>query len=159
MRRPLTVKCPWVTSDARLRTAGREAQSEDDVVQPGFQNLKQVQTGQAAAPKGGLVVATELALENAIDAARLLLGAQLAGEVRFAGAAGSAAAAGRLAVLPGGEAALLERALGREAALTLQVELLAFTSAQFANWTECLCHIFTSSFNYTRRFLGGRQPL
>jgi hypothetical protein len=70
-------------------------------------------------------IAAELALENAVYPAGTLFGAQLAGIVRFTLAAALIA----LAMLARGKAAFFERALGGEAALTLQEKFFTFTPA------------------------------
>ncbi len=77
----------------------------------------------AAAAQGCLIVAVELPLEDAVDAASLLLGAQLACEVGLtrATATTTATTASGLAMLTRGIRAPLHRALGGEAALALQV--------------------------------------
>jgi hypothetical protein len=75
--------------------------------------------------EGNLIVAAELAFQNAIHPAGALLGAQLARKVRFAAGAAAAAAAtttpaGRTAMLAGSEIPLLDRALRRITALAFQ---------------------------------------
>src|SRR5689334_12200644 len=63
-------------------------------------------------------------------------------------------------MLTGREAASVNCAFRSEAALAFQIKLFAFTPAEFTNRTKILRHILLSSTsNYTRRFLGGRQPL
>src|SRR6185312_3609872 len=100
----------------RLRARRRQSESVDDVVEPPLEELQQGHAGNAARALGGLEVAAELILEHPVDALHLLLLAQLqavAGELRLP----------RLAVLPGREIALLDRALLRIAALPLEEQL------------------------------------
>src|SRR5262249_23550875 len=107
---------------ARLRPRRREAEAVDDVVEPPLEELQQRDAGDAARAFGGLEVPAELILEDAVDALHLLLLAQLkavAGELRFP----------RLAVLPGREIALLDRALLGVAALALEEELHRLAAA------------------------------
>src|SRR5205823_6397381 len=98
--------------------------------------------------RGLVVVEPELPLEEPVDAAHLLLLAQAESVLRKLEAP--------LAVLTGRIRTPRDRALLREAALTLQVELAAFATAELADRTEVPCH---SLFSQTRRRLGGRQPL
>src|SRR3989442_2567552 len=167
-----------------LRARGREPAPVDDVVEPPLEQLQQRLAGDAARPLRLLEVETELVLEDAVNALDLLLLAQLdavAGQLRFA----------RLAVLPGREVALLDRALLRVAALTLEEQLHPLAAAQPAYRSDISRHLspfaicdsrfvisLTSSRTsnhkspnphtriksritnrYTRRRLGGRQPL
>src|SRR5690242_8954105 len=105
------------------------------------------------------IIAAELTFQNAINATGTLLGAQLAQIIGFAPGAVATAAA-RTAMLTGGETASVNCAFRGEAALAFQIKLFAFTPAEFTNRTKILRHILLSSTsNYTRRFLGGRQPL
>src|SRR5690606_7831624 len=60
-----------------LTTGPRKTSAVHDVVQPRFQELKQVVTGLSGAPRSFLVVAPELALEDAVGVAGLLLLLQL----------------------------------------------------------------------------------
>jgi hypothetical protein len=97
--------------------------------------------GDAARPVGHFEVAAELVLEYAVDALDLLLLTQLqpvAYELRLA----------QLAVLPGRQVALFDRALFRVAALSLQEKLHAFTPAKPANRSDVTCHslVFLCSF-------------
>jgi hypothetical protein len=73
-------------------------------------------------------VAAELALHHAVDAARLLLLAQLHAVVRRLAPEGLL-----LAMHPRREGAALHRALGAEAALPFEEQLHAFAPAQLAN--------------------------
>ena len=117
----------------RLRPRRRQAEAVDDVVEPALEQLQQRLARDAARPVGHLEVAPELVLENAVDALDLLLLAQLqavAHELRLA----------QLAVLPGRKVALLDRALLRVAALSLEEELHAFAPAQPADRSDVTCH-------------------
>ena len=117
----------------RLRPRRRQPEPVDDVVEPPLEQLQQRLAGDAARPLGRLEVAAELILEHAVDALDLLLLAQLqavAGELRLA----------RLAVLSGREVALLDRALLRVAALSLQEELHRLAAAQAADRTNVTSH-------------------
>ena len=98
-------------------------------------------------------------------------------------AVGGDLATARETVLPGGEVALVDGALGALAALALQEELLAFAAAKPADRIDISCHVWVSSprsrgggfssrrwlvsfglypgapADQTRRFFGARQPL
>src|SRR4029079_2915159 len=90
--------------------------------------------GDAAGPVRHLEVAAELVLEHPVDALDLLLLAQLqpvADHLRLA----------QLAVLAGGQVALLDRALLGIAALSLEKELHAFAPAEPTNRTGITCHL------------------
>src|SRR5690606_29318893 len=69
---------------ARLGASGTEAHAVNDVVQTALEQLQQVLAGSALATGSFLVVAAELALENAIDATDFLLFAQLGAVVGLA---------------------------------------------------------------------------
>jgi nucleotidyltransferase/DNA polymerase involved in DNA repair len=71
-------------------------------------------------------IAAELALEDAINAARLLLGPQLASVIRFAIAAATGA---RLTMGAGDVTPLLKAAFWAEASLPLQKQFFTFTPA------------------------------
>ena len=107
-----------------LGTRGREAQAVDDVVQPRLEQAKEVLAADARAAGGLLVVVPELALEQAVVAARLLLLAQLEQVLRLLDAAA--------AVLTRRIRAALDRALLGQAALPLQEELHALAAAELA---------------------------
>src|SRR6266567_2520285 len=62
---------------ARLRARRREAEAVHDVVEPGLEHAQQLLAGDAGAARRLLVVRTELLLEQAVVAARLLLLAKL----------------------------------------------------------------------------------
>src|SRR5688572_1062920 len=145
---------------ARLGARGRQAQTVGDVVEPALQQLQQRLAGDPAGPLGLLEVAAELVLEDAVDTLDLLLLAKLhavAGQLLLP----------RLAMLPGSEVALLDRAFLGIAALSLQEELHAFAAAQAADTSDITSHSITlESTNsptdapaQTRRRFVGRQPL
>src|SRR5262245_13744957 len=128
---------------ARLRPRRREAQAIGDVVQPPLEQLQQRLAGDAAGPLRLLEVAAELVLEDAIDALDLLLLAKLhtvSGQLGLAG----------LAVLTGGEVALLDRALLRVAALALEEQFHPLAAAEAADRSDITSHSvnpFQSSIN------------
>ena len=62
---------------ARLATRAGEPETVDDVVEPALELLKQDRTGDALGALGAFEVVAELGLEDAVDAARLLLGSEL----------------------------------------------------------------------------------
>src|SRR5581483_10140186 len=111
---------------ARLLARGAEAEAVDDVVEPQLEVAEQVEARDAALADRGVEVVAELLLEEAVGAARLLLGAQLQAVVGRLPAA-------RLAVDAGRHRAALDGALGRVAALALQIELRALTPAEPAD--------------------------
>ena len=100
-------------------------------------DLKQVQTGEAAARDRCIVVAAELAFQHTIDAAGLLLGAQLSGKVGDAPRthAFTAAASCGAAMLAGSEAALVKRAFWCKTALAFEEKLFSLAAAKFTNRT------------------------
>src|SRR5215469_4890783 len=129
--------------------ARREPGAEHDVVQAALQDLEQRLAGTARLARGLGVVARELLLEHAVDAAGLLLLADLQ-QV--------------LAVLLPDPAVLtrrvrtdLDRALRRVALRALEEELDLLTAAQLAVRPGVTSHRSVSP--QTRRRLGGRQPL
>ena len=109
----------------RLGAAHREAQTVNDVVQTALEDGEQVLTGLALTALGHLKVAAELALEHAVEALGLLLLAKLLAVLGVLAAA--------LAVLAGGESAVVHRALVGVAAVALEEELLTFSAALTAN--------------------------
>src|SRR6185295_13629035 len=109
----------------------------DDVVEPPFEQLQQRDAGDAAGAFRFLEVAAKLILEHAVDALHLLLLAQLqavAGELRLP----------RLAVLARREVALLDRALLRVAALTLEEQLHRLAATETADRTDITSHSISS---------------
>src|SRR6185436_7926444 len=109
-----------------LRPRRGQPEPIGDVVETALEQLEQRLTGDAAHPFGLLEVLAELILEHAVDALHLLLLAELdavAGQLGLA----------RLAVLSGGEVALLDGALLGVAALTLEEQFHALAAAQAAD--------------------------
>src|SRR6266550_98402 len=100
---------------------GGEADPVDDVVEPRLQQAEQVEAGDAGHLRGPVEVEPELALEQEVDAARPLLGAQLDPIVRHLAAADLGVHAGR-------HRATVEGALC-EALLPLEEELDALAAA------------------------------
>src|SRR6185503_12991411 len=111
---------------ARGAARGSEAETEHDVVETPLEHLEQHLAGDALrlARLGERVA--ELALQQPVDAASLLLLAQLQAVVRLLGAPALAVLAGRIA-------AALERALVGEAARALQEQLHPLTPAEPAS--------------------------
>ena len=123
-RRPLIEPVAVVDQLSRLAPRGGEAEADEDVVEPALEQPQQVLAGDALLARGLLVVAGELALEHAVEAARLLLLAQLVAVLRGAHAAA--------AVLARRVGAALDAALLGQAALALQEQLLALAAALLA---------------------------
>ncbi len=133
---------------ARFGTSGAEAHAIHDVVQTALEQLQQVLAGSALAAGSFLVVTAELTLQHTVDTAHFLLLAQLGAVV--------GQAATTLAVHTWRS---FNVALGFERArTTLQEEISAFTTRQFALGTNITSHSLLSP-DYTRRFFGGRHPL
>src|SRR4051812_31866573 len=130
---------------ACLAPRGREAESHEHVVKACFQQAQQVLAGDARRAAGLGVVAAELLLEHAVEAAGLLLLAQLKPVLGLLGTAA--------AVLSRRGAPALDTALFGEAALPLGVELHALATALLALWAAVARHV------YPRLRLRGRQPL
>src|SRR5690606_10787119 len=113
-----------------------------------FEQLQQVLTGSALTAGSFLVVAAELALEHAIDTTYFLLLTQLSAVI------GQTTTALAVNTRRSFDVALrFERARA-----TLQEEIGAFTTRQFALGTNITSHSSLSP-DYTRRFFGGRHPL
>src|SRR5262249_48999818 len=126
----------------RLRPRRREPEAVDHVVEPSLEQLEQRLARDAASPLGRFEVPAELILAHALDSLDLLLLAQLdavAGHLRFP----------RLAVLPRREIALLDRALLRVAALSLEEQLHAFAAAQPADRTDITRHLHSPPLRWT----------
>src|SRR3954471_16899845 len=118
---------------ARLRSARSPAGTEHDVVESQFEQLEQVLTGHALAAVRLLVDAAELLLHQTVDAARLLLLAQLQqvlGPLALPVAAGFAWRV----------RAALDRALHRVALRALEVQLHALAPAEPAHRTGVTRH-------------------
>src|SRR6185312_14515146 len=130
---------------ARRVPRGREAGPVNDVVQPRLEDLQQDLTGLGLLADGLLVVAAELLLQHAVDAAGLLLLAQLQ---QVFGLLRTTAA-----VLAGRKGTRLERALRPVtlAALEEQLHLLAPTATAVGSGV--------TRHRQTLLRFGGRQPL
>src|SRR5690606_32955162 len=106
----------------------------DDIVEATFEHAQQVLAGIALLRGRLVVIAAELALEQAVHALDLLLLAQLHAIV------GQAAAARRRAMLAG---LLLELALRIDRARrALEAEIRAFTARQFAGGSDITSHVY-----------------
>jgi len=121
---------------ARLVARRSEAQALHDVVEAALDEAEHLLAGAALAAGRVEVVLAELLLEDAVDAARLLLLAEANRVLRQLDAA--------LAVLAGRVRATGDRALVRVAALALEEELHALAAAKLANGTDITSH--SSSF-------------
>src|SRR5690349_4849232 len=119
-----------------LRARRREAEPVDDVVEPPLEKLEERLAGHAARPVRHLEVATELPLEDAVDAPELLLLAQLDRVLRELRP--------RLPVLAGRVVAALDRALVRVAALPLEEELQPLAPAVPADGSGVSRHVVSS---------------
>src|SRR3954465_152479 len=128
----------------------------DHVVQPRLEDLEQNLTGLAGLLVGLFVVAAELLLQHAVDAAGLLLLAQLQQVLAVLAAAP--------AVLARRVGPDLDRALGGLALAALEEQLHLLAPAQAAVGSGVTGHFRFSSFvssvaGQTRRRFLGRQPL
>src|SRR5207249_9751100 len=119
------------------------AEPVDDVVQPRLEHPQQRLAGDARALGGLGVVRAELLLEQAVEAARLLLLAQLQ---QVLGLLDPAAA-----VLARRVAAALDRALLGQAALALQEELHALPAAELADGAAVASHARPSASSWGER--------
>src|SRR5262245_46888345 len=128
-----------------------ETSAVDHVVEPALEDLEQVLTGLAGLAVGFLVVVAELLLEDAVDAAGLLLLTKLELVLRLLGTA---------AAVPTRRVRTdLDGALRGLALLALEEELGLLPAAELAVRTRITSHFFKISWVQTRRRLGGRQPL
>src|SRR5215471_12601399 len=109
-----------------LPSRGRQPQPVDDVVETQLEVPQEVEAGDPALSHRRVEVVAELPLEQAVRAPRLLLRAELQPVVRGLSPACLAVHARR-------HGAALDGALGRVAALTLQVELRALPAAETAH--------------------------
>src|SRR5439155_2241459 len=107
-----------------LRAGVGEAEAEDHVVEALLQVLEQVLAGLALGHRAAVVVAAELALEQAVEALHFLFLAKLHAVLGELGAA--------LAVLARRIRAALDGALVRVAAVALQIHLQIFAPADAA---------------------------
>src|SRR5579859_3559600 len=134
-----------------------EARAEHDVVQAALEQLEHGLAGPAVLAGRLLVVAVELALEDAVDPLGLLLLPDLLEEVAFLGPVP--------AVLTRRVGPDLDRALRRVALRALQEELGLLPAAELAVRACVSSHVSLSPRGLflwlcqTRRRLGGRQPL
>src|SRR5437867_3796617 len=131
----IAITSPTRTADelAGVTPRGGEADAVDDVVEPRLQQAEQVEAGDAGHLRGPVEVEPELALEQEVDAARALLGAQLDPVVGHLAAADLGVHAGR-------HRATVEGALG-EALLSLEEELHALAAAVPADRTFVAGHL------------------
>src|SRR6266508_4404336 len=130
---------------AGLAATGTPPGAEGDVVEALLEHAQQVLAGHAGLAVRLLIEVAELLLHQAVDAARLLLLAQLdevLGPLPLAGPP----------LLTGRVRAALDRALHRVALGALQVELHPLAAAEPADRTGVTSH-------QTLRRFGGRQPL
>src|SRR5436190_16265987 len=144
-RPAVDLKVPVRDELARLLARRAQAEPVDDVVHAQLEVAEQVQAGDARLARRLVEIIAELLLEQPVDAPRLLLGAQLQAVVRRLALAGLAVHARR-------ERPALDGALGRVAALTLEVELGALPATEAADRARVIGH-------YTRLRFGGRHPL
>src|SRR3972149_1773297 len=125
-----------VLTSARQAARSAETHAVGNVVEARFEQLQQPFAGDALGARGLGVGLAELAFEHAIDAARLLLFAQLLAVVREARTA-------FLAVLARGVAAPLDGAFVGEAFLAFAEKLLALPAALAALGVEISGHAFS----------------
>jgi len=117
---------------ASLGARRRETGAVDGVVQAALEEAEHLLARAALPARRVLVVAVELALEDAVHATNLLLLAQANRVLAELDAA--------LTVLAGRVRAARDRAFLGVAALTLEVELPAFTAAELAGGTNVTSH-------------------
>src|SRR5690606_1910397 len=118
---------------AALRAAGRKPHPVHDVVEPALDEAQHLLTRTARQTRSRHVVPRELLLEQSVDTAHALLLAQAETVLAELDA--------RLAMLAGRIRAACHRALVGEAALPLQVELVAVATADLANGSEVASHL------------------
>src|SRR4029079_8736625 len=126
-----------------------EAHPEDDVVEAELERAQERLAGDAGLGRRHPVVVPELALEDAVDGAGLLLLAKLEAVLTHLAAADG--------VLAGRRRAPLERALLRVAPAALQVELRALPAAEAADRCGVSGHAFLTLLS-TRGAFGRRRP-
>src|ERR1700674_190310 len=114
-----------------------QAQPVDHVVQAKLEVAQQVETRDARLALGEVEVVPELLLEQAVQAPRLLLRAELQAIVRRLALACLAVHARR-------EGAPLDGALGRVASLALEVQLGALSAAEPADGAAVVSHLHAS---------------
>ena len=141
--RPLTGDVSVANDLAGLAAATREAEAVADVVEAGLKLLEQEFAGDAGLVRGLLVVGAELGLQGEVDALRLLLLAKLQAVaddlLHLAG----------LAMLAGGEVALLNGAFVGEAFGSLEEELCSVAAAEAADGSCITCHLYCSLLQVT----------
>ncbi|MCY1452325.1 hypothetical protein D9M71_692370 [compost metagenome] len=115
-------------------TSSAKAHTINDVIQTALEQLQQVLAGCTLLGGCFLVVTAELTLENAIDATYFLFLAQLGAVVGLTATA--------LAVDTWGCFDVALRFQSANAAL--QEQIGAFTTRQFAFWTNVTCHLSVS---------------
>jgi hypothetical protein len=111
-----------------LLPGGREAEAENDIVEPPLQVLQENLTRHALFAVRVVKGIPELALHHAVDAPYLLLLPQSNTVIRHL--------ALPLTVLAGRVTPALDGALGAEASFPLEKKLLTFTAAKPANGTS-----------------------
>jgi hypothetical protein len=112
---------------ARLVPAVGITQTENDVVEAGFERLEERQAGNPTFLQRSPVVSTKLAFQDTIYSAGFLLSSQLACIIRFAPTAELTHAP----VLARRESPSLKGTLWCEAAVAFEEEFLAFPAAKF----------------------------
>src|SRR5262249_2412313 len=132
---PLAIDLKVSVADqlSRLGSSVGEAHPEHHVVQPQLQLLEQILAGLTLCRGRAVVVAAELTLEQTVHPLHLLLLAQLhavAGELHAP-----------LAMLGGRIGAPLDRALIGVAAISLQIHLQIFSSADATNAGGVTCQV------------------
>ena len=132
-RRPLTDDVTVTHELAGLVAARREPGAEDDVVDTALEHPQQVLAGDALLTGGLGVEVAELLLEQAVDAARLLLLAELEQVLALTDAAAT--------VLTRRVRTPLDRASDRVALRALQEELHPLTPAEPADGTGVSRHV------------------
>ena len=131
-RPAVDAKWPWPDELAGLGARRGDAHPVDDVVEAQLERAEQVLAGHAGTVLGVDEVVAELALEDAVDAADLLLLAQLQAVLADLAAAD--------AVLAGRRRAALEGALLGIAARALEEELRALPAAETADGSGVTGH-------------------
>ncbi len=139
---------------ASLGAIFRQTHAENHIVQTQFQRLKQVKTGQTTCAACIAEIAAELAFENAINAARFLLCAQLASVVRYTLVT---AALVTFAVLPGAKPRFSKEHFGLKQRSPFKNNFSPSRRHSLHTGPIYLAILFPLL--YTRRFFGGRQPL
>jgi hypothetical protein len=144
---PLAVDQHVAVADelAGLAAAGAPAGPEDHVVEAQLEVAQQVLAGDAGLAAGLLVEVAELLLQEPVDAAGLLLLAQLGQVLRALAHAVAAVLAGRVGAAVAVGHRLGDGALERVAALALQEQLGPLTPAEAADGSGVSSHRNSSS--------------